>query len=168
MTNTPLSTTTLPKYEVIEFNGRPARRYQDGAIRDERGRMLANLPGTEDKRINAENAPALSRRRAENYRRAALRRIVGEAQSVDPSVSTGADAYAIVAAKQWAALMDYDKPRIDELKTLRDLMTGLEAVNDAPAQVVTHVHQMDADTVALLEQIAQAQTHTRSEIIDAE
>lgn len=167
MTNTPLSTTTLPKYEVIEFNGRPARRYQDGAIRDERGRMLANLPGT--KPITQENTHELARLRVEKYRRAALRRIVGEAQSVDPSVSTGADAYAIVAAKQWAALMDYDKPRIDELKTLRDLMTGLEAVNDAPSQVVTHVHQMDADTVALLEQIAQSQaTHTRSEIVDAE
>ncbi len=163
MVNNPLTTTDLPKYEVIEYNGRQARRYQDGSIRDERGRMLANLPGTQ--KITPETALAHARKRAENYRRAAVRRIVGEAAAVDPSISTGADAFAIVAARQWAALMDYEKPRIEDLQRMRDLMTGADDKRkDEDGQTVTHIHQMDAATVALLEQIARAQ----SQVVDGE
>ena len=158
MVNNPLTTTELPKYEIIEYNGRQARRYPDGSIRDERGRMLANLPGTENKAITSQNAPALARKRAENYRRAAVRRIVGEAAAVDPSISSGADAFAIVAARQWAALMDYEKPRIEDLQRMRDLMTGADDKRkEEEGRTVTHIHQMDAATVALLERIAKQQ-----------
>ena len=164
MVNNPLTTTDLPKYEVIEYNGRQARKYKDGSIRDEKGRMLANLPGT--RQITSETALAHARKRAENYRRAAVRRIVGEAAAVDPSISTGADAFAIVAARQWAALMDYEKPRIEDLQRMRDLMTGADDKRkEEEAQTVTHVHQMDAATVALLERIARQQA---AEVVDGE
>jgi len=41
--NTPLKT-DLPKYEVIEYEGRPARLYADGSLRNERGQLLAPAP----------------------------------------------------------------------------------------------------------------------------
>jgi hypothetical protein len=82
------------------------------------------LPGTRPGNIiTPANARELAAKRHEAYRRAAVRRIVGEAESIDPSVSTGADAYALVASRQYVALMDHDKPRIEDLERLGALMT---------------------------------------------
>jgi hypothetical protein len=92
------------------------------ALRDERGRMLAPLPGKHT--ITSADASILARRRWEKYRQAAVKRIVGEAQSIDPTVQTPADAYGLVASKQYTALMDSEKPRIADLEKLGQLMTG--------------------------------------------
>ena len=82
--------------------------------------------------LTSEKSNLLLRKRWDNYRREAVKRIVGEAASIDPSVSTGAGAFGLVAAKQYVALMDYDKPRIDDLEKLQQLMTGEKSV--APTQ----------------------------------
>ena len=96
-------------------------------IRDSKGRWLAPPPGSEKTRITTENARSMVQRRWEKYRRQAVKRIVEEAKSIDLSVSTGADAFGLAAAKQFAALMDSDKPVIDQLERLYKLMTGMDA-----------------------------------------
>lgn len=92
-------------------------------LRDAKGRMLAPLPGGAPK-ITTENARTLVNKRWENYRRAAVKRIVGEAQSVDLSISTGADAFALAASKQFVALLDTDKVKIADLERLGHIMAG--------------------------------------------
>jgi hypothetical protein len=77
--------------------------------------------------ITHANARMMAQKRWEKYRRAAVKRIVGEAQSVDLEVSTGADAFALAAAKQFTALLDSDKPVLGQLKELGALMTGMDA-----------------------------------------
>jgi len=38
------TTDDLPKYEIVEYNGREARRYPDGSIRDSKGAFMALPP----------------------------------------------------------------------------------------------------------------------------
>jgi len=96
-------------------------------VRDERGRMIQPLPGKHT--ITKADASILARRRWEKYRQQAVKRITDEARSVDLTVSTGADAFGLVAAKQFTALMDSDKPRITDLEKLGQIMTGMDAKN---------------------------------------
>jgi hypothetical protein len=96
-------------------------------VRDERGRMIEPLPGKHT--ITKADASILARRRWEKYRQQAVKKIVEEAKSIDLSVSTGADAFGIVAAKQFTALMDSDKPRIADLEKLGHIMTGMDTQN---------------------------------------
>ena len=52
-------------------------------------------------------------------------------------------------------MMDYEKPRIEDLQRMRDLMTGADDKRkEEEGQTVVHVHQMDAATVALLSEVA--------------
>lgn len=95
------------------------------ALRDERGRMLTPLPGV--KPFTHETARIAVNKRWENFRKAANRRIVDEAKSIDPTVSSAADAFGLVASKQFQALMDSEKPRIADLEKLGNIMTGMTA-----------------------------------------
>jgi hypothetical protein len=74
--------------------------------------------------ITHANARSMAQKRWEKYRRAAVERIVGEAKSIDPSISTGADAFALVASKQYVAMIDSEKPRIEDLGRLGQIMSG--------------------------------------------
>lgn len=94
-------------------------------LRDAKGRMLAPLAGAAPP-ITSDNAREMVRKRVEKYRRAALKRIIDEAQSIDPDVSTAADAFGLVASKQYVALMDSNGPKIGDLAKMRDIMTGNE------------------------------------------
>jgi len=116
--------------ETVERDSRTIAVYDNGMERDVGANRI--IRGPTASLITAENSTVLLRRRWENYRRAAVKRIVGEAQSIDRDVSTGADAFALVASKQFVALMDYDKPRIDELEKLGEIMAG--GKQDQPEQ----------------------------------
>ena len=104
----------------------------DEIIRDERGRFLRKP--SQAYPLNAQNARELAKRRWDKTRRAAVERIVGEAASIDPTVSTYDNAYALAAVRQYQALLDYDKPAQDQLDKLRRMMTGYEG-DDAHEQV---------------------------------
>jgi hypothetical protein len=122
-------------------------------LRDERGRMIAPLPGKHT--ITKADASILARKRWDKYRQEAVKRITGEAQSIDPTVTTGAAAFGLVAAKQYTALMDSDKPAIDQLEKLGRIMTGLtgaEARRDhEPTGEISGSPQALAELVRLLE-----------------
>lgn len=132
------------------------------ALRDERGRMLAPLPGKHT--ITKADASILARKRWDKYRQQAVKRIVDEAKSIDPSVSVGADAFGLVAAKQYAALMDSEKPRIADLEKLGQIMTGMSAdpqraneaappnaISAAPAQIMELVDLIERHRAAAVD-----------------
>jgi hypothetical protein len=96
--------------------------------RDSNGRFLSPPPGAAPP-ITSDNARAMVQKRIEKYRRRAVRAIVDEAKSIDPTVSIGADAFGLVAAKQFSALMDSDKPAFADLERLHKLMTGADPSN---------------------------------------
>lgn len=136
------------------------------AKRDAKGRMLEPLPG--GKPITTANARSMVQKRWENYRRKAVEAIVGEAKSVDLSVSTGADAYALLAAKQFSALMDSDKPVVDQLEKFARLMTG----NDEKSQRAHEGEnasapgsgQVSASVETLLRLVEQIEEHKRQAV----
>jgi hypothetical protein len=96
-------------------------------------------------------------KRIEKYRQRAVRAIVDEAKSIDPTVSIGADAFGLVAAKQFSALMDSDKPAFADLERLHKIMTGADAnsqrenVSPPPGAIIA-----DPDTMVRLMQLMEA------------
>ena len=111
--------------------------------------------------ITHENARSMVQKRWDKYRQAAVRRIVGEAKSIDPTVSTGADAFGMVAAKQYSALMDSEKPVIGDLEKLQRMMTGQQnserenartapqnAISVPPAALLELAAQLEAEIAA--------------------
>lgn len=129
--------------------------------RDERGRFLTLPPGAAPP-ITSDNAHAMIAKRVEKYRRAANKRILEEARSVDPSVSIAADAFALAAAKQFNALLDTDKPAIDHLDRLRRIMTGAESeranVSVSP-QLPAGVNMSVQSVLDLVDALAQHRQH---------
>ena len=132
------------------------------ALRDSKGRMLKPLPGKHT--ITKADASSLARKRWEKYRQAAVRRIVGEAQSIDPDVQTPADAFGLVAAKQYTTLMDSDKPKIADLEKLGQIMTGISeeprraneptspgSISGSPDALMQLVGMIEAERAAAVE-----------------
>ena len=133
--------------------------------------MIAPLPGKHT--ITKADASMLAKRRWEKYRQQAVKRIVDEARSVDITVSTGADAFGMVAAKQFSALMDSDKPRIADLEKLGQIMTGQAANSQRDHEPAPSENSISAsvDTMRqLLDMIEQRQAAAvdRARAIDAE
>lgn len=88
----------------------------------------------------------------------AARRAIGEAvlREIQPfataPVTTPLDAYAYVVSKQAVALVDSDKPRMDDVRTLGELMGHVETAadrgRDAPNRRVEY--GVDAETRAFM------------------
>lgn len=110
-------TQTKPRTKVLK----------NGAVYDLDKKHIVKAPTNTPER--QAQASTLAKTRWENYRRAAVKRIMGEAKSIDMTVSTGADAFGLVASKQFIALMDSDKPKLDDLERLYKMMTGAVAAN---------------------------------------
>lgn len=118
-------------------------------LRDERGRMLAPLPGT--KPITNANARSMAERRWQKYRQEAVKRITDEIASIEPGVSTGAAAFGVIAAKQAVALMDSEKPRIGDLEKLGQIMSGHTPENSRRENAAAPAGAIVAPPAALLE-----------------
>jgi hypothetical protein len=103
-TNTPLDITTHP-------------------IRDNNGRFLT-VPPNAAPRFTTDTAKSAVQKRVEKYRQATVKRIVLEAKSIDPTVETPSDAFGILAAKQYTAIMDSERPAMQDVERLHKLMTG--------------------------------------------
>jgi hypothetical protein len=98
---------------------------KNGAVYDlDRGRIVSSKNVTT--KITSENAVALSRKRHEANRRAVVRAVVGEAQSIDPTVQTPADAYGLLMANQYTKLLDSQKPDVGQAEKLGKIMTGMD------------------------------------------
>lgn len=129
------------------------------------------MTGTAKHTITVADASKLAKKRAEMYRQAAVRRITGEIAAIDPTVSTGADAFSVIAAKQAVALLDSEKPRVDDLVRLRDLMTGKDAREDTQAQaagVIADVaHDMAAMSALWADVLARQAGRKSADVVDA-
>jgi hypothetical protein len=121
----------------------------NGAVYDlDRGRIVAN-PGGGTHAITSVDAREKVRKRWENYRKASARGILKEAMAIDPSVETPADAYALVVGKQYLALVDSDKPKLDDVYKLGQIIGALpnshEKQPDSAVQAVQAVGDVVRD-----------------------
>lgn len=92
------------------------------AKRDDRGRMLEPLPGTTPfTSVTARNAAA---KRWEKYRRVGNQKLVEQFGKDGLDVSSPADVYGLILAKQAKALHDAKDPKLTDVEKLGRLMTG--------------------------------------------
>ena len=128
------------------------------ALRDKRGRMLAPLPG--EKPFTSVTARTAVQRRWEKFRLASNNRITREAASIDPTVKTPADAFALVATKQYTTLMDSDKPKIADLEKLGNIMTGTaQGERDAQREDAPKNGEISMNAGTLIELVTQLERH---------
>lgn len=102
-------------------------------MRNERGKFA---PGTQSKAGIKSSADArnLAQKRWDKYRAATAKGIVAEAIAIDPSANTPEAAMALVAGKQYVALMDSDKPKVDDLYRMYQIVGGLPLAGELQAQ----------------------------------
>jgi len=124
----------------------------DNPLRDANGRYLRkpdNLPVLTS--VKAREAVA---KRWENYRRKAAKGIMREAMAIDPSVQTPADAYALVVGRQYVALMDSDKPKLDDVYRLGQIVGALPTAHDRQQDTAGQAAQIVGDVVHDLAQLS--------------
>ena len=90
------TTDELPKYEVIEYEGQPARKYPDGSIRNSSGHWLAVHPGGQAALITSENAREMQAS-AVNKKRAVM--MAAANREVPPELIAEYGSYAHVAER---------------------------------------------------------------------
>jgi hypothetical protein len=98
--------------------------------RDSNGRMLAPLPGGAAP-ITSANARSMAQKRWDNYRREIVKRVTGEAASIDPEIQTPAQAAAFLVASQYTKLLDQDKPAVDQAVKLLQVMAGVSETGNS-------------------------------------
>ena len=147
------NTQTEPRTKVLK----------NGAVYDFDKKHIVKAPTNTPER--QAQASTLARTRWENYRRSAVKRITGEARSVDMTVSTGADAFGLVAAKQFSALMDSDKPKLDDLERLYKMMTGVTVANSQREDALAPAGAISAAPETLLH-LAELIERERSAAVD--
>jgi hypothetical protein len=114
----------------------------------------------------------MAKRRWDIVRQKAAQAILDEGKAIDFSVRTPADALALLAAKQYTALMDSDKPVIEQFERLVRFVTGNDVnpqrENAAAPGTVTFG---DPDTLVRLFELVgndKQQAVDRSRAVDAE
>jgi hypothetical protein len=147
------------------------RVLKNGAEYDlDRGRIVSSKNVTT--KITSANAVELSRKRHEANRRAAVKRILGEAQSIDPSIQTPADAYGLLVASQYTKLLDSDKPNVEQIERLGKMLTGMDLLNSqrenasTPGAITADVDTL-RDLITMLEREKQAAVE-RARAIDVD
>ena len=130
--------------------------------RDERGRYLekpANLPV-----LTSAKAREAAQIRWDRYRKASAKGIMKEAIAIDPTVQTPADAYALVVGKQYVTLMDSDKPKMDDVYRLGQIIGALPTAHDKVQEsgAITAVMEGVLDLTRVWLDVMQAQRQDAS------
>jgi hypothetical protein len=129
-------------YEMIEYEGKPARLYPDGSIRNEKGHWLAQHPGAYT--IDSSNASSLAARRHER-KREIIRQTAAEAvERGEWRDRWGEDAWvaAITEAQYIKATTPDDPKSTDAARFLlkeagySEPETGAEGIIDATTALV--------------------------------
>lgn len=117
-----------------------------------------------------EHAATMVKKRWDSYRDAAAKGILKEAMSIDPSVRTNADAWALLISKQYTAFLDEQHVKGDDLIKIGQILGAMPRPDETQRQPAedpeTVIHTLDPSVVMLLQQIADAQRQD-ADIIEA-
>lgn len=115
-----------PKFEVIEYEGKPARKYPNGDIRNEHGNLI---------KISPERAFEMQKRRKEQGTQVARQAIKKYTQS-----ATVAEGIEKIVGKRVELAMKGTGRDSNDAARLALLMAGAYAVNQ-PLEVKTNIQQ---------------------------
>lgn len=155
------------KFELIEVkeDGTEVRKYEDGTLRNQNGRMLALPEGLP--LITSENAHSFHRMRKEKTLRAIEERVMDVTKTKIPS-----DAIGRIVAKR-AEIAMRDKGRVGN-EAAKIVLAAMDAYQDKVQQatVTRNEYAMDGETLAILQAMMDARNRAddRTDVlnIDAE
>ena len=118
------TTETLP-------DGSPRyNKLASGAIVDKTiGRIVA-------REMTSEQGRMLVSKRWEKYRESAASAMLKTVQAIDPTIQTEHDAWGYLYGKQFAALINADKPRGDDLVKFGQVVGSMPTIADAKPQAI--------------------------------
>jgi hypothetical protein len=150
--------------DVSAEYGKPAWEYSDGSVRGEAGRMLVALETPEP--ITVDNARSLVQLRVEKYQSAAAEAIRKELQDTGliPADAKPEQAMAVLAADQAQKLIAADKPHVDQLLDLYEVVGGrLPRGYQQPTQ---GTGSMASELRSILLAMADAARSVQREVVD--
>jgi len=157
----------MSTYEIVQHNGRQARLYPNGDIRDDNGRVLQ----LGDDRLQVH---AITSENARQYHQMRKEKILKAVESGVMRVTNAPDPYAaisrIVERRAEVAMSDNTRAGND---AARIVLQALDALQDkAQETTVTHVteHKIDPDTMRVVESMLRARRdgNIQENIIDIE
>ena len=154
-------------YEITEYNGQPARLYEDGSIRNEKGHWLAKHPGAVD--ITSETAPIM------RARAVALRQEAASQGIANYVMAKGAGNGLIGPTQAWAMASErlagivFDGEARDSIQAMRVLADVTPSKYDKSTVIQQQQAPQPAQTnviAVFLQQLAHKESD--ADIIDAE
>ena len=118
--------------------------------------------------ITSATASDLAKRRWAKFRQAAARRVTGEAQAIDPTATTAAEAWGLAVAKQYVALLDSDKPRGDDLIRIGEAIGAVASARERDTEQPTATINIAIMDTGAAQALAQALGLVRGEVVDVE
>jgi hypothetical protein len=154
----------MKPYEVTEYNGQPARLYEDGSIRNEKGHWLAAHPGRFV--MDESNASALAYRSHER-KREIIRQTASEAVERDEwRQRWGSDAWiAAVTEAQYIKATTPDDPKSTDAARFLFKESGLSEEPATAADVLGGVADILRELAAFARAVPAAPV---PDVIDAE
>jgi len=145
----------------VDDNGHETRQYENGDIRDERGRLLSMGTGIENHLITSDTAHDYHRMRKEKNLRAIESKLVDITKTRLPAEAIA----AIVGKRAELAMNDDTKVGNDAARIVLQAVDAYQnRVNeDNRIDVLRHEYTMDERTMELLERIAAVR---RGDVID--
>ena len=116
-------------------------------VRDSNGRFQKGT--VSPKPITHDNAREMLEKRAQKAAQRSRQRIVREAAAIDPDVRDIFDAHALMLARQYIAILDSDKPRMDDAEKLAQMLGTAERKGAATAATMT-VQAGEDDVIMLV------------------
>lgn len=151
------------KFEDVDFTD----KLPDGRTRYRLLKSGAVFDNSQNKivarKITPDEAREMAHKRWDKYREATASRIVKEAQAIDSSIETEEDAWALVVAKTYIAIMDSDKPRGDDLEKVGRAMGAIPNITDVK-QVIPQ--ETDEDVKALIREVARLAARYERETVE--
>lgn len=148
-------------YELISVeNGVERRKYPNGDIRDQNGRLLERPERVKANEITPENARAMVARRREKMLEAVEQGVMRATDAPDVHAAVA----RIMETRAKVALQDKGRAGND---AARLVLAALDAMPEKQAEIVhtqRHVHEIDPETVEILEGMLRAR---RDNVIDA-
>lgn len=155
-----------PKYELLEIrqDGTEVRRYQNGDIRNQNGRLLERPDSHRMHEITSENAHRYHQMRKEKILRAIESRVMDITKTNIPADAVG----AIVAKRAEIAMKDNTRIGNEAAKIV---LQAIDAYQDKveKATVTRNEYAMDAETIAVLQAMMDARSNRaddRTDVLD--
>ena len=173
-----MATNTQVKYTIIDYKGQKARQYQDGAIRDNNGRLLKVHPKAEDSMITPATASEYHRLNRIKYQEAAANAVTDEVAAIQSNVGTPFAAWGVLNGRLAVQIMDSDKPRGKDLEILGrnmgaiggqdDQSGGSDSTDDTARQLLIEIARLAGSAIGYALDNYTYLNHETVDVVDVE